>query len=83
MTHHSCTDHSQVMAATHMEGEWLHVAMMTSHKRVMLLMDNMDGDEGELADTSLDMSSERTGSPVSKWAQSSTLCHQNTHTQLK
>ena len=66
MTHHSCADHSQVTAATCMEGEQLHVAMMTSRKHVMLSMDNVDGDEADLADTSADTSSERTGSPVSK-----------------
>src|SRR6266481_2970811 len=83
MTHHSCTDHSQVTAAAHMEGEQLHAAMMTSCKHVTLSTDNMDGDEVDLADTSADMSSEHAGSPVSKRAWSSTLRCQNTLTQLK
>jgi len=66
-----------------MEGEWLCVAMMTSCKHVMLLTDNVDGDEGELADMNVDTSGEHAGSPVSKWARSSTLHCQNTHTQLE
>ena len=85
LTHCSCADHVQDIAATRVKGEQLHAAMMTGHKHVTSSDDDVVdlGDEGRLADTSVSRSGEHAASWVSKQVQLSTLCCQTTHPQLE
>ena len=85
LTRHSRTDHTQDMAATHVEGEWLCATMMVCCKCVMSSNDNNigDGDENEPVDMSADTSAECAGSRLSKQMRSATLRCQTTHVQLE